>query len=150
MVVLQNCHHPCITWHTQPKKNRTKFHLPTRGKSCAIANIQHIWANFVVVDSNGVSINKPIKIFFITSSTHLVNVQGPKTFLCLGDIYKSVQFRPNCKFMWNEKRPNQPHYEMTPFVIFNSKEIEISKHHQQAHEIIKRHCYDISKGNMLT
>jgi hypothetical protein len=23
---------------------------------------------------------------------------------------------------------------MTPFVIFNSKEIEINKHHQQAHE----------------
>ncbi len=44
----------------------------------------------IVIDSNGVSINKPIKIFLITSSTHLVKVQGPKTFLCLGDIYKSV------------------------------------------------------------
>jgi hypothetical protein len=38
---------------------------------------------------------------------------------------------------------------MTPFVIFNSKEIEINKHHQQAHETTKQHCCDTKKGNML-
>jgi hypothetical protein len=38
---------------------------------------------------------------------------------------------------------------MTLLVIFNSKEIEISIHHQQAHETTKQHCCDIKKGNML-
>jgi hypothetical protein len=32
------------------------------------------------------------------------------------------------------ERPNQGHYEMIPFVIFNSKEIKNSKHHQHTHE----------------
>jgi hypothetical protein len=52
--------------------------------------------------------------------------------------------------MWIVKRPNQAHYVMTPFVIFNSKEIEISKHHQQAHETTKQYCCDIKKGHMPT
>ncbi len=76
---------------------------------------------------------------------HLVKVQGPKTFLHLGDLCKSIQLKSSCKL----KRPNQIDYEMTPFVIFNSKLIKISKHHQQAHETTKQHCYDIKKGNML-
>jgi len=44
------------------------------------------------------------------------------------------------------EKPNQTHNEMTPFVIFNSKEIKISKHHQQAHETTKQHYYDIKRG----
>jgi hypothetical protein len=48
------------------------------------------------------------------------------------------------------ERPNQAHYEMVPFVIFNSKEIKINKHHQQAHETTKQHYYDIKKGNVST
>jgi len=74
--------------------------------------------------------------------------QGPKTFLCLANICKLVQLKSNCKLLWIVKRPNQAHYEMTLFVIFNSKEIEISKHHQQAREITKQHCCDIKKGNI--
>jgi hypothetical protein len=46
------------------------------------------------------------------------------------------------------EKPNQTHYEMTPFVIFNSKEIKISKHRQQAHETTKQHYCDIKKGNV--
>jgi hypothetical protein len=57
-----------------------------------------------------------------------------------------MQFRSNCKLLRDVKRPNQPHYEMSPLFIFNSKEIEISKHHQQAHEITQQHCCDIKKG----
>jgi len=48
------------------------------------------------------------------------------------------------------EKTNQVHYEMTPFVIFNSKEIKINKHHQQAHEKTKQHYCDIKKGNMST
>jgi hypothetical protein len=81
---------------------------------------------------------------------HLVKVQGPKTFLRSGDICKSVEFRSNCKFLWNVKRPNQVHYEVTPFVRFNSKEIKMNKHHQQAHETTKEHYCDIKKGNTST
>jgi len=91
-----------------------------------------------------------IEKYFSLHPPHSVKVQGPKTILHLGDICKSIQFRSNCKFLWNVKRPNQVHYEMTLFVIFNSKLIKINKHHQQAHETTKQHCYDIKKGNMLT
>ncbi len=81
---------------------------------------------------------------------HSIKVEGPKTFLRLSEICKSIQFRSNYKFLWNVKRPNQLHYEMTLFVIFNSNEIKISKHHQQAHETTKQYYCDIKKGNMST
>ncbi len=48
-----------------------------------------------------------------------------KSFLHLGDICKFVQFRSNSKFLWNVKRPNQAHCEMTPFVIFNAKKLKL-------------------------
>jgi hypothetical protein len=79
---------------------------------------------------------------------HSIKVEGPKAFLRLSDICKSIQFKLNYKLLWNVKRPNQVHYEMTPFVIFDSKEVQINKHHQQAHETTKQHYYDIKKGNM--
>ncbi len=45
------------------------------------------------------------------------------------------------------KRPNQVHYEMTPFVIFNSKEIKISKHSQQ---VLYKGFWDTKIKSMLT